>query len=186
LSRYDLKLARHLGVMGSYQNVDAFTALYERTHLIVFRYIYALYGEPQEDVEDVWLETFLKAWRSRHQFTGNEDAALGWLLQIARNLVMDKHRQHKRYPVSDLQDVEAFAAPSEDAPESQVMAKEQYQVLWGMLETLSDQQQEMLILRYIVGWQVKQIAHHLQIPENTVSVTLRRILTKLSHQQQQE
>ena len=61
LSRYELKLARYFGVMGSYRSEEAFTALYERTHLILFRYIYALHGEPQEDVEDVWLETFLKA-----------------------------------------------------------------------------------------------------------------------------
>lgn len=182
LSRYELKLARSIAGMGSYQSAEAFTALYERTQLIVFRYIYALYGEPQEDVEDMWLETFLKAWRSRHRFMGNEDAALGWLLHIARNLVIDQHRWHQRYPVSDLRDVEDFVVSTDDAPESQMIAKEEAQALGKMLETLSEQQREMVVLRYVVGWRVKEIARHLQITENTVTVTLRRTLTKLSHQ----
>jgi len=99
-------------------------------------------------------------------------------------LVIDKHRHQQRRPAGDLQDAEALPAPSYDTPERQMMAKEQYQMLWKTLETLSDQQRAMVILRYLVGWRVKEIAQHLQLPENTVTVTLPRVLTKLSQQQE--
>lgn len=171
-------------MMGNYRTAEAFTALYERTQLIVFRYIYALHGEPQEDVEDLWLETFFKAWRSRHHFKGSEDAALGWLLKIARHLVIDKHRRKR--PTVPLGDVEPFVSQLQGAstPEQRIIQQEQYQEMARLLHALPQQQREMVILRYIVGWRVNQIAEYLQMPENTVSVTLRRVIAKLSHQQE--
>lgn len=183
LGRLELNLARYFGISGSYESAEMFSALYERTHLIVFRYIYALHGEPQEDAEDLWLETFAKAWKSRRRFSGSEDAALGWLLQIARNLVIDRHRRRQRQPQTPVYDLEQVAA-ADELPESQLMLDEQHKLLWSLLERLPDAQREMLILRYILGWRVNQIANYLKIPENTVSITLRRALTKLSNEQE--
>ena len=184
LNHVDLKLYRLNDRAGRVQTPEAFTALYERTHLIIFRYIYALHGEPQEDVEDLWLETFLKAWRSRDSFSGNDEAALGWLLHIARNLVIDRHRRKQRNPIIALSDAETIPAPHMDTPESRVLAKEQAQALSKMLEVLPSQQREVVILRYVVGWRVKEIAIHLHRPENTVSVILRRAIARLSQSQE--
>ncbi|MDX1992555.1 MAG: sigma-70 family RNA polymerase sigma factor [bacterium] len=184
MSRYDLRLRRSFSESRVYQGAEAFTRLYERTHLVVFRYIYALYGEPREDVEDLWLETYLKAWRSRDRFEGNESAALGWLLHIARNLVIDKHRTNQRHLASELTDTELVSSAADNAPESQMIAAEQSQSLWKSLSRLPQQQQDILVLRYVLGWRVKAIADHLQVPENTISVTLRRALAKLADLQE--
>ena len=43
-------------------------------------------------------------------------------------------------------------------------------------------QGEILVLRYVMGWQVKQIAAHLEMPENTISVYLRRATRRLCDQ----
>jgi len=74
---------------------EAFAELYQRTHLVVFRYIYGLNGGPQQEVEDLTAETFIRAWKARQRFDGGEKAALSWLLRIARNLVIDAHRRTK-------------------------------------------------------------------------------------------
>jgi RNA polymerase sigma-70 factor (ECF subfamily) len=170
------------GTHGTYHSAEAFADLHERTHQIVFRYIYALHGEPQEDVEDLWLETYFRAWRSRDRFTGTEEAGLGWLLKIARNLVIDHQRRRSRRPVMVLLDAERKPATPDDEPENQVIANEQYAALWKSLDTLSSQQRELIVLRYMVGWRVNEIARHLQMAENTVSVTINRALKKLSDQ----
>jgi RNA polymerase sigma factor (sigma-70 family) len=47
------------------------------------------------------------------------------------------------------------------------------------LAKLSDTHKEMIVLRYILGWRVKEIADHLEMKENNVSVTIRRILKRL-------
>jgi RNA polymerase sigma-70 factor (ECF subfamily) len=159
-------------------DAESFQQFYERLNLMVFRFIYGLHGGPTEDVEDLTAETFARAWKSRRRFQGNEQAAKGWLLKIARNLVIDTHRRQKTrgYP----QDIEEHIVPSDNPnPEEQAQMREQIKVLWSLLHTLPDQQREILVLRYMLGWRVKDISVHLAMKENTVSVYIRRAIKRL-------
>ena len=81
--------------MRSIPNADAFTRLYEETYLIVFRYVYGLSGGPLQESEDLTAETYARAWKTRQGFHGDGQAALGWLLRIARNLAIDLSRRRK-------------------------------------------------------------------------------------------
>ena len=72
---------------------SAFRELYERNRLPVFRYVYGQTGGPQEEVEDLTAETFLRAWKARHDFQGDEASATGWLIRIAKRLVIDRYRR---------------------------------------------------------------------------------------------
>jgi RNA polymerase sigma-70 factor (ECF subfamily) len=162
----------------SLPNADVFTRLYEETYLIVFRYIYGLSGGPLQEAEDLTAETYARAWKTRQRFNGDEGAALGWLLRIARNLAIDLSRRRKVRDVDESILVELMA-DSHPAPEHDVITREQIQILWRMLGTLAEDAREMLVLRYILGWQVKQIARHLDLNENNVSVTIRRALKSL-------
>jgi len=157
---------------------DAFNALYERTYLVVFRYAFGLHGGPAEDVEDLTTETFLRAWKSRHRFRGDENAALGWLLTIARNLVIDTQRRRNRSGFEVDIERHILAEPGL-SPEDQIAYQDQVKTLWRLLANLSVQQREIIVLRYLTGWSVKRIAQHLDMKENTVSVYIRRILLKL-------
>lgn len=57
-----------------YHSEPAFSQLFDSTHQIVFRYVYGLLGGPQQDVEDITADTFLKAWHARDQFEGDHEA----------------------------------------------------------------------------------------------------------------
>ena len=157
---------------------EAFAELYQHAHLVVFRYIYGLNGGPQQEVEDLTAETFIRAWKARQRFEGDENAAISWLLRIARNLVIDAHRRTKvRGVEADLKD--ALLIAPEASPEEQVALHEQFNALWVLISTLQPQHREMIVLRYILGWPVKRIAAHLDMLENTTSVNLRRILQRM-------
>jgi RNA polymerase sigma-70 factor (ECF subfamily) len=52
-------------------------------------------------------------------------------------------------------------------------------MLFALLRNLPDEQREMLTLRYLLGWRVNQIADYLDVPENTISVTIHRTLDRL-------
>jgi RNA polymerase sigma-70 factor (ECF subfamily) len=161
-----------------YESETAFSQLFDSTHQIVFRYVYGLLGGSQQDVEDITAETFLKAWHARDQFEGDHEAAVSWLLTIARNQVIDRYRvQQRRAVLIWLEDVELAA--SDANPEEQAIENEQWERLQTLAQTLTDQQREILVLRYLLGWKVKQIAAHLGMAENTVSVNLRRIIQRL-------
>ena len=51
--------------------------------------------------------------------------------------------------------------------------------LWQLLQNLSDEKRELLVLRYILGWKVNQIAKYVNKEENTVSVSIRRSLEQI-------
>lgn len=166
------------------QDAESFSNLYIRTQLIIYRYIYGLHGGPLEEVEDLTCDTFLRAWKGRSNFSGGDHDALSWLFTIARHLVIDAHRRKKTRPddtTEILEDtsLDAMFLSSQHNPEEQAASREQFSHLWEILQGLSYERREMLVLRYILGWQVKQIANFLQMEENTVSVYIRRSLEQI-------
>lgn len=150
-----------------------FREVYEENSPSVFRYIYSLIGGVQPDAEDLTAETFLRAWSARHRFEGEAESAIGWLISIAKRLVIDDYR---------LQKVRAREMPvprAELLPEQQLLADEQKQMALQLLNELPQEHREIIILRYLLGWQINQIAQHLGETENAVSVSLFRILQRL-------
>lgn len=163
---------------GSISGSDAFARLYKETHLIVFRYVYGLSGGHLQEAEDLTAETYARAWKTRHRFSDDKNPALGWLLRIARNLAIDLSRRRKVRNFDENIPIELLVDPNL-LPEMDVMTREQITILWQMLDTLSEDVRDMLVLRYLLGWQVRQIAAHHGLNENTVTVTIKRTLKNL-------
>jgi RNA polymerase sigma-70 factor (ECF subfamily) len=169
---------------------EVFSTLYTRTHLQVFRYIYGLRGGPLEDVEDLTAETYTRAWNARFIYHGEEQKAIGWLLRIARSQVIDAYRRSQariRPQETDLEEEAIQPLPFDlswlsATPEGQVVEDEKRRVLLDLLQGLPAETRELLVLRYFLGWRVRQIGEYLDIPENTVSVYIRRALERLRNQ----
>jgi RNA polymerase sigma-70 factor (ECF subfamily) len=163
---------------------ESFSSLYSRTHLIIYRFIYGIHGGPIEEVEDITCETFLRAWKGRIRFSGDDQDALRWLFTIARHLVIDIHRKKKSHLEETIDrldeiDFESGFISTKRTPEEITVNNEQYTILWSLLHKLTFEKREMLVLRYMVGWQVKQIAEYLEMEENTVSVYIHRSLDQI-------
>lgn len=153
---------------------DGFRTLYEQNRLPVLRYIFGLTGGPQEHVEDLAAETFLRAWKARHRFDGSMDSATGWLIRIAKRLVIDDYRRSlqatRNLPPAPMPDL---------SPEQAAITGEQKRILLALLADLPDEQREIIVLRYMLGWRVNDIARHIDATENSVSVTIHRTLSRL-------
>lgn len=168
------------------ENAEVFQNFYQQHYLSVFRYVYGLIGAPVEDVEDLTAETFIRAWNKRQSFQGNYlKEGIGWLLQIAKRLVIDRYRrsQSRIQAVDEMPEDIPFIAPT---PEYIVQKGEIYQQLWTLLNKLPARQREILVLRYFLDWRVNQIGEYLEVPENTVSVTIRRSLQHLQQEWPEE
>ncbi|HYF63916.1 MAG TPA: sigma-70 family RNA polymerase sigma factor [Herpetosiphonaceae bacterium] len=151
---------------------EAFASLYHHSYPQVFRYVYALRGGPVVEVEDIVATTFLRAWTHRGSFDGTLDGAVGWLITIARRLVIDQQRRNKRLPaVIGMAGID-IAAPHE--LDAVLQRKENTALVTALLQRLDDSDRELLVLRYILGWTVRRIADHQQKSENAVSVAVRR------------
>lgn len=170
----------------SLQDSEAFSQLFSRQQIAIFRFIYGLHGGPIQEVEDLTCDTFLRAWKSRRNFSGNEHDALCWLFTIARHLVIDAHRRrmsHRENESERLDEVtlDNMFPSTQYTPEELAARREQFNHLWKIVQALPPDRRELLVLRYMLGWQVKQIASYLHMQENTVSVYIRRSLEKIRH-----
>jgi len=167
-------------------NTDVFRQFYEQHYLSVFRYVYGLHGAPIEDVEDLTAETFARAWKARRSFEGEPlTTGVGWLLRIAKRLVIDQYRRNQTHiqVVNEFPEDVPLIAPT---PENLVQKSESYRQLWSLMNQLPARQREILVLRYFLDWRVNQIGEYLNIPENTASVTIRRSLQQLQQEWSEE
>jgi RNA polymerase sigma-70 factor (ECF subfamily) len=156
----------------------AFSEMYERNRLPVFRYIYSLMGGPSDDAEDLTAETFIRAWKARHTFEKDSDSAIGWLIRIAKRLVIDDHRRKAVRKTASLHsDIK-----TETTTEEEILMLQQKQELLNLLKELPTDQREILVLRYMLGWKVNKIAAHMGLSENHVSVIIYRTLAELREQ----
>lgn len=159
---------------------EAFTQFYEQAHLSVFRYSMVLCAGDQGEAEEITAQAFFRAWEKRRQFTGNPAAALGWVIAIARNLLIDRRRSAVIHPVEPIPD-DALADEASTVEDILINA-EQLQDVLEVLRDLPFPQGDIVTLRYVLGWPVKAIASHLGLAENTVSVNLRRAVTKIQRE----
>ncbi len=161
-------------------SAEDFARFYESAHLSVFRYAMVLCAGNQSEAEDITAEAFVKAWEERQQFSGSAPAALGWVITIARNVLIDRRRADSTHPAETVTD-EALAG-HEDSIESILIDKDQLQQVLAAIAGLPFPQRDIFTLRHVLGWRVQAIAAHLSLAENTVSVYLRRALAKLQAQ----
>ncbi len=168
-----------LEVYFTLESAEEFGDFFTQTHRLVFKYIYGLHNGSIEVIEDLTAETYLRAWKSRQRFQGDEKAAVGWLLTIAKNLVINQNRRRNLFRLLDEKIENQVSLSTSLSPEDLFLRNEQHQTLRHLLQKLPVKQREILILRYLLDWRVKDIAQRFDMPENTVSVYIRRTLQQI-------
>jgi RNA polymerase sigma-70 factor (ECF subfamily) len=158
------------------EDAAAFGAFYERTHRGVFRYVMALCGDAGE-AEEIVADAFLRAWRARDRFSGDDDDAAGWIITIARRVAIDR----RRAAPSAGEPLPLDEALPDDGPtvDEIIVAADQVETVFALIRRLPERQRDALLLRHLLGWPVKRIARHLDIAENTASVTLWRAIQRV-------
>jgi RNA polymerase sigma-70 factor (ECF subfamily) len=131
------------------RDTAAFAALYEEHLNSVYRFVFFKVGDPTL-AEDLTAEVFSKAWENIDRFEWRDLPFQHWLLRVARNVVVDHWRAHRRFPVS-LDGL--YELPSEALTPDDIVARESEveRVRLG-LKSLPDDQRDVLILRFIEGY----------------------------------
>ncbi len=126
--------------------------------------------------DDVTQETFISAWRSRHQYSSDRGGVRSWLLTIARNRAIDALRQRSRRDFALEEDYEREAPECTDA---EVIRREQTDAITLALLELPTSQRAIIELAYDGGFSQTEIAAQLQLPLGTVKSRTRLGLDKL-------
>ncbi len=114
--------------------------------------------------DDLTQEVFLRAWRSADRYDSTRSTVRGWLLAIARNLVVDSYRADTARPRTVGSDDLLLSVPVEDAVDDAVSA-------WSMAESLKQltpAHRDVLVCLYYRRWTLAETADHLGVPVGTV------------------
>ena len=125
----------------------AWTVIYDRNYPPIYRYAYARLGN-REEAEDIASQVFVEALRSIGKFRYMGRPLLAWLYRIARNLVIERHRRAQRQPQSPLKD--GLSVQTQDHTDNLE--------LMDAISRLTKDQQEVIILRFLVALSAKEVA----------------------------
>lgn len=142
----------------------------------VFRYLYSRMGSVPE-AEDATAQTFLAA-LERFPNYRHDGYFASWLFSIARNKAMDYFRQQRKEASLD----KAERIPADANLLQQVIKTERVVALSKLINALSEEDQELIRLRYTTELSFAEIGHLLRKKEDTVKKTLYRILARLKVQ----
>jgi RNA polymerase sigma-70 factor (ECF subfamily) len=127
---------------------DAFAACYEALADPLFRYLLAE-SRDRALAEDLVEATFLELVESAPRLTGGPGAVRAWLFRAARNNFLDQRRKDLRRRNVPLDEQASARRPSADpGPEDVAVANARNEVLWAALAQLSEDQREVLTLRF--------------------------------------
>jgi RNA polymerase sigma-70 factor, ECF subfamily len=135
----------------------------------LLRYARHLAGEKAR-AEDLVQETLFSAWRNFRQFTPGTNCK-AWLFRILTNLHYKQMRRNGRGPEVGLEEQTGELAASEKASGNQEMRQ--------AFARLTSEHQEVLQLAVIEGFEIREIADLLQVPQGTVMSRLSRARASL-------
>lgn len=160
-------------------SADAFGELYS-THLdSIYRYIYFRVGERLE-AEDLTEMVFLKAWEALPGYLDKGFPFTSWLYRIAHNIVVDHHRRRQRVdPPDDRIQIENRAEEGVSTL-GKIIENEERTELAMAISRLPDEQQQVIILRFIEGLSHTQVANIIGKNEGTCRMIQHRALTALN------
>lgn len=155
---------------------SAFGALYDRYVQPVFRYLYSRTGVLQA-AEDLTSQTFIAALEgiARYRHDGHFSA---WLFTIARRKAADYFRQQK----VDVPLDETHQGVVDSDLLQNTIKTEKAAALAKLISVLSEDERELISLRYVAELKFREIASILGRNEDAVKKTLYRLLARLKSQ----
>jgi RNA polymerase sigma-70 factor, ECF subfamily len=163
-------------------DADAFARLYDAYVDRIYRYVYFRVTD-DETAEDLTSQVFLKAWEhlDRYQVSG---PFLAWLYTIARNQVIDHYRTHKETIALD--QVSSLPAESQ-AVDEQVETNSDLETMRQALQFLTEEQQQVVILKFIADLSTENIAQLMNKREGAVrALQMRALQTLAKHMHKKE
>ena len=158
-------------------STEAVGELYDRYQEPVFRYIWARVSNPQL-AEDLTGDVFTRMVVNlpKYRYTGAPFPA--WLYSIARNLVIDNYRKASsptQLPIEKAVDI----STDDDGPARIVENQIFIEQIQTALQELIPYKQDVLILRFIVGLPLQEVASILGKSIGSIKITQHRALNEL-------
>ncbi|HYG51522.1 MAG TPA: sigma-70 family RNA polymerase sigma factor [Flavobacteriales bacterium] len=175
INNVQANLNEHQLVERAKQNPAAFSPLYEKYYEPILRFVYQRCSD-KETAYDITAHVFLKAMQNLKNYTFKGLPFSSWLYRIARNEVIDHHRQkpHERAVSIDKTGLVNILHETDDS-----LKEEHIQLILKELKTLSEDEMQIIEMKYFEKRQFREIAEILDITETNAKVRAHRIIEKL-------
>jgi RNA polymerase sigma factor (sigma-70 family) len=156
---------------------EAFGSLYDAYLERIYRFVY-FRVEDQQTAEDITSQVFLKAWENLGRFHIGGAPFLAWLYTIAHNAVIDYYRTRK--VTAALDDVRLSDPGHAEIVENGIDSAVEMDSIKIALQTLTDDQRQVLLLKFIDEMSNEEIARHLGKREGAIRALQMRGLKALA------
>lgn len=144
---------------------DAFGTLYLTYLDRIYRYIFFRVNQNTFIAEDLTEMVFVKALEHIKTFSLKKGTIQSWLYRIAHNTVLD---HYKTYKTSATVKEETFAVEEIDALENELDTKQQVEKVLTAMKKLTEEQREVITLRFVEGLSHKQISFIVNKQEDAI------------------
>lgn len=127
--------------------------------------------------EDVLQETFIKIWNSFQSYSTEKGRLFTWMVNIARNLSIDKVRSKDFKNQNKNQELEINVTFIDE--QRNTVYKPELLGLKELVEKLKPEQKAILDLVYFKGYTHVEVSEELDVPLGTVKTRLRMAIMQL-------
>jgi RNA polymerase sigma-70 factor, ECF subfamily len=156
---------------------ESFARLYDAYMERIYRYVFFRVHDTLT-AEDITAQVFMKAWERLDTYKEERSPFLAWLYQVARNAVIDHQRIRK--VVVAIEEVDpAQISFSEDIDEK-IDRQTRLQEIRSALQVLTEEQQQVLLLKFANGLKTPEIARLLGKEQGAIRALQMRALQGLA------
>jgi RNA polymerase sigma-70 factor (ECF subfamily) len=157
----------------------AWTAIYRDLAPAVLGY---LRSRGAAEPEDLTGEVFLQIARDLPSFDGGEAEFRSWVFVMAHHRLLDDRRYRSRRPADPAPDETIHARSSTGDVEEEALRTFATERVLSLLEAVSEDQREVLMLRIVGGLTVEEVARAVGKKPNSVKALQRRGLAAIKRE----
>jgi RNA polymerase sigma-70 factor (ECF subfamily) len=155
---------------------EAFAALYRAHVQAIYRYLSHRLND-RELADDLTGDVFVRAIEGLKEYTDTGRPFLAWLYRIAHARLVDHYRRTSRRPTES--DVEDVPIPVEMNWDDRLLRQHAATALRDAIAQLTDEQQDVVILRFVEGHRLEAVAQLLGKNANAIKALQHRALKAL-------
>lgn len=140
----------------------------------LYRYAMRLGGDP-DLAEECVSETFARLLDAFRRGRGPRQFLRAYLYRVAHNWLTDQFRARRETVSLE----EAMPLPASDDPVAEAETRIRQQTVRAALFHLTPDQRQVILLRYVEGWELEEIARALQKPVGAVKALQHRAVARL-------
>lgn len=155
---------------------DAFSYLYDNYSGAIYGAISRIVND--EDVaEEVLQDAFMKFWDKIEQYNSSKGRFFTWMVNISRNLAIDKLRSKEMKKVGKTDNIETYVTGIDKERLSH--QNEDGIGMTEVVKTLRDEEKFVIEMVYFKGYTQSEISEEFGIPLGTVKTRLRMALKNM-------